>query len=49
MMNNLIEGAEFRRKIEKFQRARKLGNKALVVGKVGIGGGDSCKGIDTIL
>ncbi len=35
MMNNLIEGAEFRRKIEKFQRARKLGNKALVVGKVG--------------
>ncbi len=37
MMNNLTEGTEFRSKIEKFQRARKLGNKDLVVGKVGRG------------
>ncbi len=37
MMNNLMEGTELRRKIEEFQRARKLGSKALVFGKVGRG------------
>ncbi len=37
MMNNLTEGTEFRRKIEEFQRVRKLGSKALVVGEVGRG------------